>query len=192
MHLAIVMCCSARADHMYACKCAHGVCMCVYVWVCERVYVCVYMCMCVYMCTYVCECVTMSRDQSCMPAAASSALRRLQSLHWLLTRRWAQIEAPPQFLHWLLWRLCGQMLAPPQSLQRLRSQGRTGAPCRALPAHTPSQQLLLASQLQRHPARVLVRGCYNSLQLMLDLRSRTVLPAPQRAAPRPARGRSLL
>ena len=42
---------------------------------------------------------------------------------------------------------------------------------------TLSQQLLLASQLQRHPARVLVRGCYDSLQLMLDLRARTVLPA---------------
>ena len=65
--------------------------------------------------------------------------------------------------------------SPPR--QRKRSQGRTGAPCRALPAHTLSQQLLLASQLQRHPARVLVRGCYISLKLMLDLRSRTVLPA---------------
>ena len=78
------------------------------------------------------------------------------------------------------------------SFPSARSQGRTGAPCRALPAHTLAQQQLLASQLQRHPACVLVRGCYDSLQLMLDLRSRTVLPAPQRAAPRPARGHSLL
>ena len=115
-----------------------------------------------------------------------------QSLQLLLMRLCWQMLVPPQSLHQLLWRLCGQMLAPPQSLQRLRSQGRTGAPCRALPAHTPSQQPLLASQLQRHPARVLVRGSHNSLKLMLDLRARTVLPAPQRAAPRPARGRSLL
>ena len=77
---------------------------------------------------------------------------------------------------------------PSPQRQRKRSQGRTGAPCRALPAHTLSLQLLLASQLQRHPARVLVRGCYDSLKSVLDLRARTVLPAPQRAAPRPARG----
>jgi hypothetical protein len=46
---------------------------------------------------------------------------------------------------------------------------------KALPAHALSQQLLLTSQLQRHPARVLVRGCHHSLKLMLELRSRTVL-----------------
>ena len=143
--------------HAYAPMVCACVCMCGYVNVCMCVSVRVNVCMCV--CVYVCVCVTKSRDQSCMPAAESSALRRLQSLHWLLTRRWPQIEAPPQFLHWLLWRLCWQMLAPPQSLQRLRSQGCTGAPCRALPPHTPSHQQLLASQLQRHSARVLVRGC---------------------------------
>ena len=49
-----------------------------------------------------------------------------------------------------------EMPLPSPPRQRKRSQGRTGAPCRALPAHTLSQ--LLASQLQRHPARVLVRG----------------------------------
>jgi hypothetical protein len=63
---------------------------------------------------------------SCQPAAARSAFRRLQSLHWLLTRRWAQMEAPPQSTHLLLRRLCSQMEAPPQSLHvllsRLRSQ----------------------------------------------------------------------
>ena len=69
---------------------------------------------------------------------------------------------------------------------RLPEMALPSLPRRALPAHTPSQQLLLASQLQMHPARVLVRGCYHSLQLMLDLRSRTVLPVPQRAAPRGA------
>ena len=54
-------------------------------------------------------------DHSCQPAAAP-ALRRLQSLHALLTRRWAQMEAPPQSTHLLLTRLCSQMEAPPQSL----------------------------------------------------------------------------
>ena len=60
-------------------------------------------------------------DHSCEPAAAaaSSALRRLQSLHALLTRRWAQMEAPPQSTHTLLTRLCSQMEAPPQSLHLL-------------------------------------------------------------------------
>ena len=65
-------------------------------------------------------------DHSCEPAAASSALRRLQSLHALLTRRWAQMEAPPQSTQMLLTRLCSQMEAPPQSLhwalRRLCSQ----------------------------------------------------------------------
>ena len=58
-------------------------------------------------------------DHSCQPAAASSALRRLQSLQALLTRRCAQMEVPPQSLHLLLTRLCSQMEAPPQSLQTL-------------------------------------------------------------------------
>ena len=58
-------------------------------------------------------------DHSCEPAAASSALCRLQSLHWLLCRRWAQMEAPPQSTHLLLSRLCSQMEAPPQSLHWL-------------------------------------------------------------------------
>ena len=55
-------------------------------------------------------------DHSSEPAAARSAWRRLQSLHALLTRRWAQMEAPPQSTHLLLTRLCSQMEAPPQSL----------------------------------------------------------------------------
>ena len=55
-------------------------------------------------------------DHSSEPAAARSAWRRLQSLHLLLTRRWAQMEAPPQSTHLLLTRLCSQMEAPPQSL----------------------------------------------------------------------------
>ena len=38
---------------------------------------------------------------------------------WLLRRRWAQTEAPPQSTHWLLMRICGQMPVPPQSLQEL-------------------------------------------------------------------------
>ena len=61
-------------------------------------------------------------DHSCERAAASSAWRRLQSLHLLLTRRWAQMEAPPQSLQMLLTRLCSQMEAPPQSLQLLLSR----------------------------------------------------------------------
>jgi hypothetical protein len=55
-------------------------------------------------------------DHSSEPAAARSAWRRLQSLHLLLTRRWAQMEAPPQSTQMLLTRLCSQMEAPPQSL----------------------------------------------------------------------------
>ena len=58
-------------------------------------------------------------DHSSEPAAARSAWRRLQSLHLLLTRRWAQMEAPPQSTHLLLTRLCSQMEAPPQSLHWL-------------------------------------------------------------------------
>jgi hypothetical protein len=54
-------------------------------------------------------------DHSCEPAAASSALCRLHSLHVLLTRRWAQMEAPPQSTHLLLSRLCSKMEAPPHS-----------------------------------------------------------------------------
>jgi hypothetical protein len=42
-----------------------------------------------------------------------------QSLHLLLTRRWSQMEAPPQSLHLLLWRLCSQIEAPPQFLHGL-------------------------------------------------------------------------
>jgi hypothetical protein len=57
-------------------------------------------------------------NHSCELAAASS-LRRLQSLHVLLTRRWAQMEAPPQSLHLLRTRLCSQIEAPPQSLHVL-------------------------------------------------------------------------
>jgi hypothetical protein len=57
-------------------------------------------------------------DHSCMPAA-SSALRRVWSLHWLLCWRWAQMEAPPHSLRMLLTRLCSQMEAPPQSLHWL-------------------------------------------------------------------------
>ena len=54
-------------------------------------------------------------DHNCQPAAVSSAFRRLQSLQALLTRRWAQMEVPPQFLQTLLTRLCSQIEAPPQS-----------------------------------------------------------------------------
>ena len=61
-----------------------------------------------------------SWDQGCASAAASSARRRLQSLQAVLSRRWAQMEAPPQSLHLLLRRLCEQMPVPPQSLQVLR------------------------------------------------------------------------
>jgi hypothetical protein len=43
----------------------------------------------------------------------------MQSLHALLTRRWAQMEAPPESLHSLLRRLCSQMEVPPQSLHSL-------------------------------------------------------------------------
>ena len=57
---------------------------------------------CVYVCKYPAH---RAPDQSCAPPAASSAWRRLQSLHWLLTRRWAQTEAPPQSMHWLLMRI---------------------------------------------------------------------------------------
>ena len=48
-------------------------------------------------------------DHSSEPAAARSAWRRLQSLHLLLTRRWAQMEAPPQSTQMLRTRLCSQM-----------------------------------------------------------------------------------
>ena len=58
-------------------------------------------------------------DNSCEPAAASSALRRLQSTHLLLTRRWAQMQAPPQSTHLLLTRLCSQIEAPPLSTHSL-------------------------------------------------------------------------
>ena len=53
-------------------------------------------CMCVRVCVYVyvCECMYVqvyparrAPDQSCVPAAANSALRRSQTLQWLLTRR---------------------------------------------------------------------------------------------------------
>jgi len=48
-----------------------------------------------------------------------SAWRRLQALHLLRWRWWAQMLAPPQSLQSLLRRLCSQMLVPPQSLQVL-------------------------------------------------------------------------
>ncbi len=55
--------------------------------------------------------VSFSACACCEPAAASSALRRLQSLHLLLTWRCTQMEAPPQSLQMLLNRLCSQMEA---------------------------------------------------------------------------------
>ena len=42
------------------------------------------------------------RRQAAWLAAAGSASRRMQSLHVLLTRWWAQMEAPPQSLQMLL------------------------------------------------------------------------------------------
>jgi hypothetical protein len=45
---------------------------------------------------------------------ASSAWRHLQSLHLLLIRWWAQMEALPQSMQMLLTRLCSQMEEPPQ------------------------------------------------------------------------------
>ena len=53
-------------------------------------------------CRAACEHARRASDHSCEPAVASSALRRLQFLHLLLTRRRAQMEAPPQCLHLLL------------------------------------------------------------------------------------------
>ena len=61
-------------------------------------------------------------DHRSEPAAARSAWRRLQSLHLLLTRRWAQMEAPPQSTQMLRTRVCSQMEAPPQSLHLLLSR----------------------------------------------------------------------
>ena len=40
----------------------------------------------------------------------------MQSMHLLLTRLWAQMEAPPQSRQMLLTRLCSQMEAPPQHM----------------------------------------------------------------------------
>ena len=45
-------------------------------------------------CRAACAHARRASDHSCQPAAARSAWRRLQSLHLLLTRRWAQMEAP--------------------------------------------------------------------------------------------------
>ena len=73
-------------------------------------------------CRAACAHASRASDHSCERAAASSAWRRLQSLHLLLTRRWAQMEAPPQSTQMLLTRLCSQMEAPPQSTQMLRTR----------------------------------------------------------------------
>ena len=85
-------------------------------------------------------------DHSCQPA--SSALRRLQSLHELLTRRWAQMEAPPQCTHLLLTRLCSQM-EPPQSLHLLLNRL-----CSQMEAPPQSLHVLLSrlcSQMEAPP-----------------------------------------
>ena len=65
-------------------------------------------------------------DVSCGACACTPSIRSQlragggkQSLHLLLTRRWAQMEFPPQSTQMLLTRLCSQMEAPPQSLQTL-------------------------------------------------------------------------
>ena len=100
-------------------------------------------------------------DHSCEPAAASSALRRLQSLHWPLTRRWAQMEAPPQFLHLLLTRLCSQMEVPPQSLHWPLTRLCWQAPPQSLhrlPCHASRLCSQMAVPLQSlHP--LLTRSC---------------------------------
>ena len=134
-----------RRAGVRACHCFFNVCMCV----------CVYVCMCV--CVYVCMCVCLR------PLVGYAVLIRLAcaaigpptprapcraSRQTYRARRWSHDSATAGHAASL----------PSPSWQRQRSQGRTGAPCRALPAHTLPQQLLLASQLQRQPARVLVRG----------------------------------
>ena len=63
-----------------------------------------------------CACASLPppRSPPATATVASSAWRRLQSLHLLLIRRWAQMEALPQSMQMLLTWLCSQMEAPPQ------------------------------------------------------------------------------
>ena len=100
-------------------------------------------------CRAACAHARRASDHSSEPAAARSAWRRLQSLHLLLTRRWAQMEAPPQSLHWLLCRLCSQMEAPPQSLHLLlrRLCSQMEAPPQSLHLHITR----LCSQMEAPP-----------------------------------------
>jgi len=85
-----------------------------------------------------------------------SALRRFQSLPWLLTRRLCgQVLVSPQSLHLLHWRSCGQMPVPPQSFQSLLRR-------LCLQMLVPPQSMhLLLWQLCSHFGRsALLRPCF--------------------------------
>ena len=139
---------------MYVCMC---VCMCVCMSVCMHVciVVCVYTCMCVCVCVCVRE-----RERVCvcdvMNACTVTKHLEVCNSHMLIVQDLGQARPrlvlvrldlatafPPPLRHSFPGHdsatagNAASLPSPPR--QHKRSQGRTGAPCRALPAHTLSR-----------------------------------------------------